>query len=158
MRFRVLGRTDEVIFRIQKKLYPLELLQGAAYVLTDRCVAYVSEGRGYYEVTLEAKAKTGPEGLRALGGDFVNEVLNQVLRQRLLANNRVIVERILGAAFTSARGQETAQAGSELDAASRAELDRLVAEAEAETSGGKAADPRGTLQTWEERHGRPRVA
>jgi len=169
MEFKVSTKTGEVSFSIQKKLYALELVQGAAYVLTDRAVDYVEEAKGRYELTLKAKDKADAtrERLEALAGEFVNELLNHALRQKLLANNRSIMEHIISRAMVSARrdpadpAQPPAAAEQELNAEQRAEIDKLIAEAEAEIAARRKAtakpDPRGIAKTWEERYGKERT-
>lgn len=167
MEFKVRPGSNEVVFPVQKKLYPLEVVQGAAYLLTDRAVAYVEDKRGAWELTLRAKAKASAAELEALAGDFLNELLNQVLRQRLLAANRSVMEHVIARAVVSARrdpadpAQPPAAAEDQLSAEQRSEIDRLIAEAEAEIAARAknraAADPLGISKTWEERHGKERV-
>ncbi|MFH1723464.1 MAG: His-Xaa-Ser system protein HxsD [Elusimicrobiota bacterium] len=169
MRFKVSLRSGEVVFPIQKKLYPLEIIQGAAYVLTDRAYAYVEEkrGLGIYELTLRSRKKATKEGLEALAGDFLNEVLNQALRQRLLADNRSVMEHIISRAMVSARRndedpvQRREAPDEALSAGQQAEMEKLIAEADAEIAarakGNGEGDPRGIKRTWEERFGKPRA-
>lgn len=158
-------KTGEVSFTIDKKLYALELLQGAAYVLTDRAAAYVEERGKSYVVTLESKEGKTKAALEALTEVFVNEVLNQALRQKLIANNRVIMEHVITRAMMSARAEETPEgqpvAEPALTSEQQAEIDKLIAEAEAEiaslTKRKGGADPLGITKTWEERHAKPRT-
>jgi His-Xaa-Ser system protein HxsD len=164
MRFTVSARNNEVSFSLPKKLNALELVQGAAHVLTDRATAFVEESKTDWKLTLSAKRDEGAAGLRALGREFVDEVLNQAVRQRLVANARPVFEHIVSRAVVSARrnpedkDQPAAARDAELSAADKAELERLVAEAEAELAARrKGGALKETAKTWEERHGHPRT-
>ena len=162
MKYKIDAKTGEVVFQIQKKLYALELLQGTAYVLTDRCVAYVESKGAQHEVTLKSTRGKAKDELIALGDAFVNELLNQVVRQKLVASNRFIMEHVISKALVSARAEPPAPSEQALTADQQAEIDKLIAEAEAEIAslnkrkGG--ADPLGITKTWEETHGKPRTA
>jgi len=155
----------EVVFSIQKKLYPLEIVQGAAYILTDRAVAYVEEEEDEWVLTLESKEGSPDEAsLETLAGDFVNEVLNQTIRQRLLASNRSIMELVLSRAFVSARrddgdpDQPPEASDASLSDEQRAEMEKLIAEAEAEVEKLKSGESdAAVLDSWEKKHGKSRT-
>jgi His-Xaa-Ser system protein HxsD len=164
MKYKVSLKTREVSFAVPKSASSLELLQGAAYVLTDRCTAYVEPQGKAHVVTLKAAATATKEDLAALADLFNNELLNQALRQRLLSRNRVIMEHVITRAMVSARADEAAGAPAAekpLSEDQQKEIDRLIAEAEAEVAAlvknRKGADPLGITKTWEERHGKPRT-
>lgn len=164
MKLSVSLRHNEVSFSLPKKLHALELVQGAAHVLSDRATAFVEESKSDWKLTLSAKRDEGRAGLLALGREFVDEVLNQAVRQRLVANARPVYEHVVSRAVVSARrdpadkDQPAAARDAELSAADRAELERLVAEAEAELAARRKKGPlKEVAKTWEERHGHPRT-
>ena len=156
-------KAAEAILTVQKKLYGVELLQAAAYVLTDRCVAYVEAKGASHLITLKSTRGRSRPDLEALADAFVTELLNQALRQRLVAANRTIMEHVITRALVSAQSEPPEGPAPEaLTADQQAEIDKLIAEAEAEISslskrkGG--ADPMGITKTWEEVHGKRRAA
>lgn len=164
MRFSVAMREKEVSFSVPKKLHPLELVQGAAHVLSDRATAFVEETRTVWKLTLSAKGASDRPGLEALGREFVDELHNQALRQRLIANARPIFEHVVSRAVVSARrdpadkDQPAAAGPGELSADQKAELESLIAEAEAELAARrKTGVLAGAEKTWEERYGHPRT-
>ncbi|MDE2292015.1 MAG: hypothetical protein KGL53_08025 [Elusimicrobia bacterium] len=164
MRFAVSEKEREVTFRLAKKLHPLEQVQGAAHVLGDRATAFVEEAKGSWVLTLCAKGPCAKADLEALGREFVDELLNQALRLRLLANARPVFEHIVARAVVSARrdpadpDQPAAARAEELTAEQKAELEALIAEAERELDARRSAGTAAkTAQTWEERHGRSRT-
>lgn len=164
MRLSVSLRHNEVSLALPKKLHPLELVQGAAHVLSDRATAFLEESRALWKVTLSAKRDEGRAGLEALGREFVDELLNQAVRQRLVANARPVFEHIVSRAVVSARrdpadaAQPSAARDAELPPAEKAALEALVAEAERELSERRAKGAlREVSKTWEERHGHPRT-
>lgn len=160
MRFKVSTKAREVSFSLPKKLYALELVQGAAHALADRAAAFVEEKGKAWELTLAVQGTPTKEALEALGHEFTAEVLNQALRQRLIANARPIYEHIISRAVVSARrdpaDKEQPPAG-ELSPEQKAELKRLIDEAEAELDARRGKVPAAVTQTWEERYGRPRT-
>jgi His-Xaa-Ser system protein HxsD len=90
-------------------LYPIEVLYGAAFVLLDR--AYVlldrdgEEGRNSrYLVHLRAKSPLDEAGLRALAGEFGNELLTQALRRLIVKQNGNLIEDITTRALAGAAG------------------------------------------------------
>lgn len=168
----------EIAFELDETLYPLEAVQNAIYVFTDR--AYVRVERFEPErlkVVMTVKADAAPSARVELKGEFDNELIHQVLRQRISASNQKIREFIVTKALVSAQpaalvaasasGPVPAAAGDapcpecaesagpppappQIDAALEKEIDRLLAEIE---SGDGAADPLGVSVPWEEAFG-----
>ena len=166
---------DEIAFELDETVYPLEAVQNAVYVFTDR--AYVRVERSEPEklkVFLTVKAGAAPSARVELKGEFDNELIHQVLRQRISASNQKIREFIVTKALVSAQPSALVAAGApapaasaepcpecvetagpppaapQIDAALEKEIDRLLAEIE---SGDGAADPLGVSVPWEEAFG-----
>lgn len=163
MKVKIDSKSGEALLTIQKKLYAVELLQAAAYVLTDRCVAYVEASGASHIVTLKSTQGRSRADLEALADSFHNELLNQALRQKLVAANRSIMEHVITRALVSAQAEPEKEAAPEaLTASQQAEIDKLIAEAEAEIASLAKrkgnADPLGITKTWEEVHGKRRAA
>ncbi|MEK7232746.1 MAG: His-Xaa-Ser system protein HxsD [Elusimicrobiota bacterium] len=165
----------EIAFDLDEKLYPLEAVQNAIYVFTDR--AYVRVERCAPErlqVVMTLKAGAAPSAQSALKGEFDNELIHQILRQRVSDSNQKIREYIVTKALVSALPSSPAAGSSpvaapgeapcpecveaegappappQIDAALEKEIDRLLAEIE---SGDGAADPLGVSVPWEEAFG-----
>lgn len=109
-----------VSFVVDESIYPRDAIYGAAYLFVDRCWLYLDRpSDGKVEVRLTAKdAEISEETLEALAGEFANELLNQVLRQRVGDATREIREYYMARAFF---GDE-----------SRSSIDALLAELDAE--------------------------
>ncbi|MBI3297871.1 MAG: hypothetical protein HYZ75_06895 [Elusimicrobia bacterium] len=162
MRFSVSLKAREVSFSVPRKLHPLELVQGAAHVLSDRATAFVDETKTAWKLTLSAKTTEDQAGLMALGREFVDELHNQALRQRLIANSRPVYEHIVSRAVVSARrdpdDKDQPATGAELSKEQKAELEKLIAEAEAELAARRKTGVLAAVEkTWEERYGHPRT-
>lgn len=166
--------TNEIAFELDENIYPLEAVQNAVYVFTDR--AYVRVERSEKErlkVVMAVKAGLPSGAAAALKGEFDNELIHQILRQRISASNQKIREFIVTKALVSAQPSalvaapapavaeaapcaecaETpgaAPAPPQIDAALEKEIDRLLAEIE---GGDGAADPLGVSVPWEEAFG-----
>ena len=100
------------LLALDKGLYPLEVVYGAAYVLIDR--AYVLLDRddaGRTLVRIERKAEDragddadGERDLRNLAGELSNELLSQALRRKITKQNQSILEAIVTQAMAGATG------------------------------------------------------
>ncbi len=103
-----------VFVSVNQRVYPLEVVMGAAFVFIDR--AYVLLDResgqaGRIFVTLRPQTSgAGQADLERLGGLFANELLTQALRykiaQRTLRMRELIVNRALYATMDTTTSQE----------------------------------------------------
>ncbi len=90
------ARGTLVTVTVDTAVYPLEVIQGAAYVLMDRAYVLLEPGDGTrVHARLCGKESLDDDGLRALGGAFVNELTNQALRSTLDESGRKIREYII---------------------------------------------------------------
>lgn len=106
-------------FEVDESLYPLDTIQGAAYLFLDRCYVFLDRPADRrVAVVLKTKGEADEAALEALAGEFANELLNQALRKAVGASNAKIREFILAKAFFS------------VDAPSS--IDKLLAELDAE--------------------------
>ena len=165
----------EIAFDLDETLYPLEAVQNAIYIFTDRAYVRVERSEpGRLKVVMAAKAEAAPLSPAALKGEFDNELIHQVLRQRISDSNQKIREFIVTKALISAQPSSVVTVSSpasaegeapcpdcvetegapaappQIDAALEKEIDRLLAEIE---SGDGAADPLGVSVPWEEAFG-----
>ena len=104
--FTVDEQGASVTIRIEADLYPLGALYGAAYIFIDRC--YVLLGRpdpAHLSVALAWKKGVPPEGaLRALAGEFMNELLSCAWRAKINEENRAVIEAVTTRALSGAMG------------------------------------------------------
>ena len=110
-----------VSFVLDEDIYPRDAVFGAAYLFVDKCFVFLDRPEDR-KVGVRLKPKDGDEvsesTLEALAGEFANELLNQVLRQRVGEATRDLREYTLARAFF---GDDT-----------RASIDALLAELDAE--------------------------
>jgi His-Xaa-Ser system protein HxsD len=95
-------RPSKMVFKIDPKIYPLEVVKAAAYAFVNR--AYVDIGGNAKRkilVTLTDKENSGRKELERIAGDFKNELLNYALRRDISQNNREIREYIVSRALFS---------------------------------------------------------
>lgn len=108
-----------VSFTVSEELYPLDAIQGAAYLFIDRCYVWLDRPADrQVQVVLRSKESSTEEQLQALAGEFANELLNQSLRKNIGESNGKIREFIMARAFFAADVPST--------------VDRLLAELDAE--------------------------
>ena len=118
-------------------LYPLDALYGAAYVFIDRCYVLLDRpDPAHWRVTLAPKSGPADEAaLRALVGEFANELLSCAWRHRITAENRATIEAVTMQAIAGAMGPPS--------------LDDLAA---FDFTQEKFEDPLGIAVSWEEKY------
>lgn len=122
-----------VSFSVSKKLYSDDAVRIAAHVFSNRAEIYHEASKTAHVLTLEAKRRDLDEkALSALGGEFVNELLNQEYRFVVARFNRKVADVIAAQTLLSARGGENPAAPAPDSAELKAETARLMAEANAE--------------------------
>jgi His-Xaa-Ser system protein HxsD len=85
-------------------LYPRDVLYAAAYVFLDRAYVLLDRDGGRFIVHLRGKQPLDEPILRAMAGEFGNELLAQSLRQRVGKANQRIIEDITALAISGAAG------------------------------------------------------
>lgn len=128
-----------VSFTLDETLYPRDAVYGAAYLFVDRCFLFLTRpGEDRIEVRLKPKKEedASKEALEALAGEFANELLNQVVRQRVGESTAQIREYYMAKAFFSDANQSS--------------IDALLAELDAEEL---EEDPLEISVPWEESNG-----
>ena len=126
-------KSGVAVLTLDRGLYPLDVVYGAAYVLIDR--AYLLLDRlddGRIAIRIEARGAGDETTLRGLTGELSNELLNQALRRKITRQNKAELEAIVTQALAGATG---ALLPGELD---DADLDFLD-------------DPLGIAVPWEEK-------
>ncbi len=89
---------SELSVSFDRSGHSLDAVQRAAYRLSDRMSCDVSESPTAIEVTLHvSKDSEDPDSVLA---DFRNEVLDQVLRERIRAETTDVRNLVLAAAFS----------------------------------------------------------
>ena len=85
-------------------LYPPDVLYAAAYVFLDRAYVLLDRDGARFLVHLRGKQALDEATLRAMAGEFENELLAQALRLRVVQANRRIIEDITALAISGAGG------------------------------------------------------
>jgi His-Xaa-Ser system protein HxsD len=134
---------QSIELRVDETLYPLDALYAASYIFIDRCYVMLDKPvAGQVRVTLSWKKGAPPEGaLRALGGEFVNELLSCAWRAKITSESRAIIEAATTRALAGAMGPPS------LD-----DLEKFDFSAEA------FDDPLGIAMSWEEKYGKKNKA
>jgi His-Xaa-Ser system protein HxsD len=94
---------NKITILISPKLYSLESIYGASYVFLDKAYIFLQEApRGKIGLVLRGKDKTNKEELKKIKDEFLNELLNFSLREKISKNNKKIREFIVAGAISSA--------------------------------------------------------
>ncbi len=134
-----------VSMRVDATLYPLDALYGASYIFLDRCYVMLDRppngGTTEARVTLSWKKGEPPEGaLRALVGEFANELLSCAWRSKINEESRAIIEGVTAQALGGAMGAPT------LD-----DLEKF------DFTDDAFEDPLGIALSWEEKYGKKKA-
>jgi His-Xaa-Ser system protein HxsD len=125
-----------VTLRVDPALYPLDALYGAAYVFIDRCFVLLDKPDATYRVTLSWKKRDPTEDdLRALVGEFTNELLSCAWRAKITEDSRALIESVTAQALGGAMGPPSLE-----------ELEKF------DFSDETFEDPLGIALSWEEKH------
>ena len=128
-----------VTLLVDAELYPVDALYGAAFVFIDRCYVFLDKpAPARYRVVLSARGEVeDPAALRALVGEFSNELLACAWRHKITEDNRALIETVTMQALGTAMGPPDLDELTELDGSDEA-LD----------------DPLHIAQSWEGRYGK----
>lgn len=93
---------NEIIFEINTKIYPKEVIYKTCYVFIDKAFVYLDIiKKDLIEVSLKGKENLNKKQLENIRGEFFNELLNSLLREKVSQKNQKIVEYIVGGAITA---------------------------------------------------------
>ncbi len=122
--------------RVDPATYPLDALYGASYIFIDRCFVVLDKPDANYRVTLAwKKGEPKEDDLRALVGEFANELLSCAWRAKISEDSRALIESVTAQALGGAMGPPT------LD-----DLEKF------DFSDETFEDPLGIALSWEEKH------
>jgi His-Xaa-Ser system protein HxsD len=126
---------SRVVLDVEERLFPLDVIYGAAYLFVDRCYVFLGPaGEGRVRASLRLRGQSDDTSLEGLAGEFANELLNQGLRHRLAQSTGRLRELYTARALGLAEG--------------RSKIDQLLQELEAEEW---EDDPLSITTPWEER-------
>lgn len=134
-------KTATLTLSLDVGLYPRDVLYAAAYVFIDRAYVRLDRDGSRYLVHLRGKQALDETTLRAMAGEFGNELLAQALRHRVVRANQRLIEDIAGLAIAGAAGPPP-----------RDETAALV-DLEEPADDGFLDDPLGIATPWETKKG-----
>ena len=85
--------TDHVLVSVNPKIFPMEIIRGASYTITDKAYVVIS-GNPNEEVIVELRPKKNQD-LETLGREFNNELLNYYVYVDQSERNRSLREMIM---------------------------------------------------------------
>lgn len=113
------------------------------------------DGRGAVKVSLSSKPGTSDDALRAIAGEFQNELLGQVLRQRIATRHEKVREALVARALFGAAPRVTEPRGdAEPPPVPSDEALGLDAKHLPAADDDYLEDPLGIAVPWEEKYGK----
>ena len=98
--------TSTLTLSLDIDLYPRDVVYAAAYVFLDRAYVLLDRDGARLLIHLRGKQPLDATVLRAMAGEFGNELLAQALRHRVAKANQRIIEDITALAISGAAGPE----------------------------------------------------
>jgi His-Xaa-Ser system protein HxsD len=96
---------NKITFSLNSKITSLEAIYSTCYAFLDKFYVYLDKNKENFLVNL--RPKEGEKvNLKTIEGEFRNELLNNLLREKISKNNFKIREYILGQAFYSSTPSE----------------------------------------------------
>ena len=120
-------------------LYPRDVLYAAAYVFLDRAYVLLDRQDARFVVHFRCKRPVDDAALRAIAGEFENELLAQALRHQVVDANQRIIEDVVAVAIAGAAG----------DPPGDAPLEGAPLIDPSDPEDGFVADPLGIARPWE---------
>jgi His-Xaa-Ser system protein HxsD len=105
--------TSTLTLSLDSGLYPRDVVYAAAYVFLDRAYVLLDRDGARLLIHLRGKQPLDEAVLRAMAGEFGNELLAQALRQRVARANQRIIEDVTALAISGAAGPERRPAAAE---------------------------------------------
>jgi His-Xaa-Ser system protein HxsD len=133
--------TSSLTLSLDVGLYPRDVLYAAAYVFLDRAYVLLDRVDSRFVVHLRGKRPLDEALLRAMAGEFENELLAQALRHQVVDANQRIIESVVEVAIAGAAGDIEGSGAAGLEGAP------LIDPADPED--GFLADPQGIARPWE---------
>jgi len=92
---------------VDPSLYSQTAIQKTAYWFTDRCYLYLVNRSSLIEVEFRFKQEKSTDDLKALCGQFLNNLLDQAVRQKVLEETSSIRDTLVKKAFFDAKASLT---------------------------------------------------
>jgi His-Xaa-Ser system protein HxsD len=96
-----------LILSLHTDLYSRDVLYSAAYVFIDRAYMLLDREADRYVIRFRTKQPVDEATLRGMAGEFENELLAQMLRERVGKANQNIIEDVTALAIGGATTKST---------------------------------------------------
>lgn len=95
-------QNNKITFLLDTNVYPQEIVYRTCYVYIDRMHIYLDRPKkNEILISLKGKEKLTKAQLENLKGDFVNELLNTLLRENIAKKNKKLLEYLVGGTITA---------------------------------------------------------
>ncbi len=129
---------------VDTSVYSRQAVLGAAYIFTERCFVLLDAPEpDRLRVEIRGREPLDQPALEAIAGEFGNELLGQTVRQLINAQQRPLIEAIVGRTLGAAIGPPPSSADIDLSELEALELDDEPFD-----------DPLGIAVSWEDKYGK----
>jgi His-Xaa-Ser system protein HxsD len=153
---KINARDGGAAFDVDTRIYPIDAVLGASYVFINRAYVFLDQpAPNRIRVQMSGKTTLGWDAVKAMCGEFMNELLGQVLRERSAKRYGKLREALLARAlFAAAPGLATEGAGAAEAAAPApgADLPEPSLDDLPDEAADYLEDPLGIATPWEDKY------
>ncbi|MBU4216572.1 His-Xaa-Ser system protein HxsD [Candidatus Parcubacteria bacterium] len=103
MKIKMKIENNEISFNVKTSVYSQAIIMKTCYVFIDRVYVYLDKpSKDEILVVLKGKDILSKKDLEKIKGEFSNELLNTILREDLVKQNKKVIEYIVGGAISAA--------------------------------------------------------
>ncbi len=137
--------------KVDTKKYSLNVVRYAAYLFTRDFYVQLKVEKGFVKAIFESKSKVRKTDIKKA---FSKELAEENFRSSLFDSNRELREYLITSALKYTEKPQSTAVQEGLTPEEEKELDKIIAEVEAELKGEKdKEDPLEIKKTWEEKYG-----
>ncbi len=95
----------KALIKIDPKIYPLEVLYGAAYNFLEKVYIYFDSNKDQIDLQIKPKENLSKKEFESLVREFLNELITVGLRFKIADKNKKIREYVISAALVGSSGE-----------------------------------------------------
>lgn len=125
MKMSIDKKNNSVTFLVNTNVYSKGIIYKACYVFIDRMYIFldVSSKKNELNVTLKGKATLTKGDIGKMEGEFLNELLNSMVRESISKQNQKVLEQIVGGAMAASLGLENVKEADEQEDCAQCDSD-----------------------------------
>ncbi len=100
-RSKISATNQEAVFNVSEKIYSKDIIFKACYAFIDKFYIYLDKNKTEFSVRLRSKDGFRKGEAEKAKGEFLNELLNGLVRKEIFSANKKLVETIVEGAIAA---------------------------------------------------------